>query len=80
MPVPESPCDFHCGYAGPADQKFWEHVFHEHRRCPDCGNEPFDRHTAVRHNPDCPRLRPGYVYPGPVPAEFDDSDGGEECE
>lgn len=65
-----SPCDFRCGYVS-TGRDLWEHVVHEHARCPECGREPIGVH-AVSHEQDCPRLQPGYVYPGPVPAEFQD--------
>ena len=68
MTEPESPCDFHCGYVG-SGLDLWNHVFREHARCPHCGNNPHDGY-AVSHKQDCPRLQPGYVYPGPVPAEY----------
>ena len=70
MPEPGSPCDFHCGYFS-SGLDLWLHVFHEHAPCPACGNKP-DGEYAVSHKPDCPRLRPDYVYPGPIPAEFED--------
>ena len=70
----ESPCDFHCGYVS-SGLDLWLHVMHEHARCPHCGNSPIGVHSVI-HEADCPRLQPGYVYPGPVPAEFED----EECE
>ena len=58
---PESPCDFHCGYYD-SGQSLWNHVFWEHRQCTECGRKPFDGY-AVSHEPDCPRLKPGYTYP-----------------
>jgi hypothetical protein len=60
----ESPCDFHCGYFS-TGQDLWNHVFHEHARCPECGNEPSGNRGeyAVSHRPDCQRLQPGYAYP-----------------
>jgi hypothetical protein len=61
--VPESPCDFQCGYFS-TGQDLWNHVFHEHARCSECGNWPSGEY-AVSHKPDCPRLHPGYVYPPP---------------
>jgi hypothetical protein len=60
------PCDFRCGYES-SGQDLLEHVMHEHRRCPHCGNEPMGCH-AVSHNQACPRLEPGYRYPEPAPA------------
>ena len=64
MTETESPCDFHCGYVS-SGQDLWDHVFREHRTCTECGNVPGgqDQDVAVTHKPDCPRLRPGYVYP-----------------
>ena len=70
------PCDFRCGYVS-TGLDLWLHVFHEHARCPECGNEPFDGY-AVSHKQDCLRLQPGYVYPGPVPAEFEDQGNDDE--
>jgi len=63
----ESPCDFHCGYVGPDDQDFWNHMFWEHRTaCTECAATPPDpRWQSLTHEPDCPRLQPGYVYPPP---------------
>jgi len=64
MAETESPCDFHCGYVS-SGQDLWDHVFREHRTCTECGNAPSGLHqdVAVTHEPDCPRLQPGYIYP-----------------
>ena len=61
----EEPCDFDCGYVGPRDRDFREHVCWEHQgHCAECGAtkapEPWQ---SLTHKPDCPRLQPGYVYP-----------------
>ena len=70
----ESPCDFRCGYVS-SGRDLWEHIAREHRDCTECGAKHYfdeieDR--AVTHKPDCLRLSPGYAYPGPVPAEYED--------
>ena len=60
-----SPCDFHCGYVGPPDQDFRDHIIWEHRAsCTDCGaRKGLERWSSLTHRLDCPRLQPGYVYP-----------------
>jgi len=73
---PGEPCAAHCGYVS-SGLDLWLHQTHEHRRCPHCGNGPAGV-SAVSHEPDCPRLHPGYVYPGPAPAEFEDQGDDDE--
>ena len=63
----EEPCDLRCGYVS-SGLDLWLHMTHEHARCPECGAAPIGV-SSVTHEPDCPRLQPDYVYPGPVPAE-----------
>jgi len=69
----ESPCDFHCGYYS-SGRDLWEHVFWEHRDCTECEAKAPQPPYSLTHKLVCPRLQPGWVYPGPVPAEFDDDD------
>jgi hypothetical protein len=57
----ESPCDAHCGYVS-SGQDLLEHMLWEHRPCTECGAVPIGV-SSVTHEPGCPRLRPGYVYP-----------------
>ena len=59
---PEEPCPSGCGYVS-SGQDLTGHMQHEHKRCPDCGRAPLTGLDSVTHKPDCPRLRPGYVYP-----------------
>ena len=64
------------GYCGNCGIHLDEHgdrcndVFREHIPCTECGNKPDGERGEypVSHKPDCPRLRPGYVYP-PFEAE-----------
>jgi hypothetical protein len=49
------------------------HESREHKRCTECGRAPRAGFEATTHKPDCPRLQPGYAYPGPVPAEYEES-------
>lgn len=79
MTAPESigsgsPCDFRCGYFSNG-LDLWLHVFREHAPCPECGNKPSGERNEypVSHKPACPVLQPDYVYPGPIPAEFEDT-------
>jgi len=55
------PCDIRCGYVSEG-LDLLQHMRFEHVRCTECGNEPIGV-SSVSHKPDCPRLRPGYVYP-----------------
>jgi predicted RNA-binding Zn-ribbon protein involved in translation (DUF1610 family) len=68
----EEPCSRRCGYVS-SGLELWLHERHEHFRCPDCGREPIGV-SSVSHERDCPRIRPGYVYPGPIPAEYEGPD------
>ena len=71
----ESPCDFHCGYYS-SGRDLWEHIAWEHRDCTECGAKAPERPYSLTHRLDCPRLQLGYVYPGPVPAEYEDEGDG----
>jgi hypothetical protein len=64
-PIGTEECYFRCGYVSDG-RDLLEHQQHEHAGCPDCGRTPVDRHTAVSHKQECPRLQPGYVYPDDV--------------
>jgi hypothetical protein len=59
----EEECAAGCGYFS-SGRDLLEHQEHEHVRCPDCGRAPAHDDNAVSHKPDCPRLQPGYRYPG----------------
>lgn len=58
----EEACDAGCGYVS-SGQDLIDHMLHEHKRCPDCGNAPIAAYDSVTHEPWCPRLHPGYVHP-----------------
>lgn len=65
----EESCSRHCGYVS-SGRDLIDHEIHEHRPCPDCGAGKDDgqsdgrlEYHSLSHTPDCPRLRPGYVYP-----------------
>lgn len=58
---PEEPCAVRCGYVS-SGRNLLEHQMYEHARCTECGRCP----VGVSHEPDCPRLQPGYQYPAPA--------------
>lgn len=67
--MPETECDFHCGYVGPPDQDFRDHVIWEHaHRCTECPATT-QGPDSLTHRLDCPRLQPGYTYPPPEALE-----------
>ena len=66
----DQPCSRHCGYVSNG-LDLWLHEVHEHTRCTECGTVPIGV-SSVTHEPDCPRLQPGYVHSGPIPAEYED--------
>ena len=61
---PEESCSHHCGYVS-SGQDLIDHERYEHRPCPECGAGPGQdlEIYGLTHKLDCPRLRPGYVYP-----------------
>jgi hypothetical protein len=63
-------CSQHCGYVS-SGLDSWLHERYEHFRCAECGAVPIGVHS-VSHEQWCPRLQPDYVYPGPIPAEYED--------
>ena len=65
-------CSPGCGYVS-SGLDLWLHSAHEHKPCAECGRKP-NGGDSVTHKPDCPRLQPGYIYPGPIPAGFEESE------
>ncbi len=57
----DEPCAVRCGYVSHG-RDLIEHMRYEHAQCTECGNDPIGVHS-VSHEPDCPRLQPGYTYP-----------------
>lgn len=57
---PSERCSPGCGYYSHG-QNLLEHREYGHATCAECGSEPHHP-DAVRHKPDCPRLKPGYSY------------------
>jgi predicted RNA-binding Zn-ribbon protein involved in translation (DUF1610 family) len=73
----EENCSQHCGYVA-SGLDLWLHERYEHFPCTECGAAPIGVH-AVSHEPGCPRLQPGYVYPGPIPAEYEEGDDDDDA-
>ena len=57
------PCDFRCGYVS-TGLDLWLHVFHEHARCPECGNEPA---ATARPAASSVRIHSTAPYPALLP-------------
>lgn len=65
----EESCEFRCGYVS-SGQDLLNHMFWEHQAsCAECAAKaPDPQWQSLNHEPDCPRLQPGYVYPEATPA------------